>query len=156
MSLSTAATASVHRPVARAGDRASAWVTGLLWVQGLFYLLTGVWPLVSIETFLMVTGPKTDHLQSPAPSQADHWLVMTAGVLITAIGAGLLTAAWRREGSAAVAVLAIGAAAGLTAIDVIYVYRQVIAPVYLADAAAEVVLIAAWLLAAVLGRRGRT
>jgi hypothetical protein len=132
--------------------QASAWVTGLLWLQGLYYLLTGVWPLVSIETFLMVTGPKTDHLQSPNPTPADHWLVMTAGVLITSLGACLLTAAWRRSGTPEVAVLAVGAAAGLTAIDVIYVYRQVIEPVYLVDAAAEILLIAAWGLALVFGR----
>jgi hypothetical protein len=130
-------------------------VTGLLWVQGLYYLLAGLWPLVSIETFLLVTGPKTDHLQSPNPTPADHWLVMTAGVLITSVGACLLTAAWRRTGAAEVVVLAIGAAAGLTAIDVIYVYRQVIEPVYLMDAAAEVVLIAAWVAGLAAGRIGR-
>src|SRR3954454_18962580 len=92
--------------------------TGLLWVQGLYYLVTGVWPLVSIETFQMVTGPKTDHL--PTGRESDHWLVMTAGVLITSIAMGLLVAAWRRSGSAEVVVFAVAAAAGLMAIDVIY------------------------------------
>ena len=29
-------------------------------VQGIFYFLTGIWPLLSMETFLKVTGPKTD------------------------------------------------------------------------------------------------
>jgi hypothetical protein len=43
-------------------------------------------------------------------------------------------------------VLAIAAAVGLTAIDVIYVWRGAIAPFYLVDAAVEVVLILAWLL----------
>jgi hypothetical protein len=38
-----------------------------LWVQGIYYLLTGLWPLVSIGTFQMVTGEKTD-----------VWLVHTA------------------------------------------------------------------------------
>lgn len=41
----------------------------------------------------------------------------------------LLTAAWNRSKSAEVAVLAISAATGLTAIDVIYVSRGVIAPI---------------------------
>jgi len=36
--------------------------TYLCLIQGVYYLLTGLWPLVSIETFQMVTGPKTDHL----------------------------------------------------------------------------------------------
>jgi hypothetical protein len=128
-------------------SRASLWLTGLLWLQGLYYLATGIWPLVSIETFLIVTGPKNDQLQSPHPTEADHWLVMTAGVLICAVALALLTAAWRRSASAEAVVLALGAAAGLTAIDIIYVARQVILPVYLLDAGAEVVLILAWVLA---------
>jgi hypothetical protein len=94
-----------------------------------------------------VTGPKTDHL--PTGREADHWLVMTAGVLITAIALALLTAAWRRAASAEMTVLAIGSAIGLTVIDVTYVIRGVIAPIYLADAAIEVPLIAAWGVAAI-------
>jgi hypothetical protein len=155
MSASAAAPASAGRPALPEGARSSAWLVRLLWVQGAYYLLTGVWPLVSIETFQMVTGPKTDHLQSPNPTEADHWLVMTVGVLITAVAVSLLTAAWRRSASAEVAALAVSAAAGLTAIDVIYVYRQVIAPIYLVDAGLEVVLIAAWALALAAGRSGR-
>jgi len=134
-------------------ERASAWVTGLLWLQGIYYFVTGVWPLVSIRTFQMVTGPKTDN--QPTGLEADHWLVMTAGVLITAMGASLLSAAWRRSGSVEIVVLAIAAAVGLTAIDVIYVYRQVIEPIYLVDAAGEVVLILGWLLGLVMGRTAR-
>jgi CHASE2 domain-containing sensor protein len=119
-------------------------LTALLWVQGAYYLVTGVWPLVSIETFQMVTGPKTDHLVTGR--EADHWLVMTVGVLVTAIGFTLLVAAWRRRCPVEVALLAVASAAGLTGIDVLYVARQVIPPVYLVDAAAEVVLIVAWVL----------
>ena len=43
--------------------------------------------------------------------------------------------------------LAVLSALGLTGIDVIYVAQQVIAPIYLADAAAEVILLAAWAVA---------
>jgi 8-oxo-dGTP pyrophosphatase MutT (NUDIX family) len=46
-----------------------------------FYLLTGIWPLLHIQSFQSVTGPKTD-----------LWLVKTAGVLITVIGAVLMMA----------------------------------------------------------------
>lgn len=123
----------------------------LLWMQGLYYLVTGVWPLVSIETFQIVTGPKTDHL--PTGGEADHWLVMTVGVLVTSIALALLTSAWRRRLSSEVVILAVTSALGLTAIDVIYVARQVIAPIYLADAAVEVFFITAW--AFLLFRRWR-
>jgi hypothetical protein len=97
---------------------------------------------VSIRTFQLVTGPKTDN--QPTGLEADHWLVMTAGVLITAISLALLTAAWRRSTQLEIAVLAIGSALGLTAIDVIYVWRGVIAPIYLVDAAIEIPLILGW------------
>src|SRR4051794_14622821 len=59
----------------RTGSSTVSLFRVLLWVQGVYYFVTGVWPLVSIETFLMVTGPKTDHLLSPNPTEADHWLV---------------------------------------------------------------------------------
>ena len=117
-------------------------LVALLWVQGIYYLITGVWPLVSIRTFQLVTGPKTDHLVTG--KEGDHWLVMTVGVLITSIALALLLSAWRKEVSPAIALLAVGSAASLTLIDCTYVARQVIAKIYLADAAVELVLIALW------------
>ena len=105
-------------------------------VQGVYYLLTGIWPLVSIRTFMMVTGPKTD-----------LWLVKTVGVLVTTIGVTLLVAAGRDEIGVQTLVLAVGSAAALTAIDVIYVAKRVISPIYLADAAPEIALIAWWAIA---------
>jgi len=135
----------------RALGKSFSLFTALLWLQGVYFLVTGVWPLVSIETFQMVTGRKTDHLLTGR--EADHWLVMTVGVLVTAIGLTLLGAAWRRTRPLEVAILAIASAVGLTAIDVVYVAREVIPPIYLVDAAAEVILIAAWVLALVRKRR---
>jgi hypothetical protein len=116
----------------------------LLILQGGYYLLTGIWPLVSIETFQMVTGRKTDHLVTGRES--DHWLVMTVAVLVTVIGITLLVAAWTRRRSVEVVVLAVGSAIGLAGIDVVYVSRNVISPIYLADAVAEVVLSGMWLI----------
>jgi|SRR5579884_1081977 len=110
-------------------------------VQGVYYLATGIWPLVSMRTFEQVTGRKTDNWTG---REGDHWLVKTVGVLVTAVGAALLTAGRRRENVAAVPVLAAGSALGLAAIDCVYVARGVIAPIYLADAVAEVGLAAAW------------
>jgi hypothetical protein len=105
----------------------------LVLTQGMFYLATGVWPLVSMRTFERVTGPKTD-----------KWLVKTAGVLITAIGSTLILAGARKHVSPETRLLAIASACGLTAIDLIYVAKRRIAPVYLLDAAAELALVGAW------------
>jgi hypothetical protein len=114
----------------------------LLFGQGVYYALTGLWPLVSIESFQRVTGPKTDHLVTGR--EGDHWLVMTVAVLVCAVAAALLVAAWRRSTSPEAVVLAVAAAGGLSAIDVIYVIRSAIAPIYLADALLECLFLAGW------------
>ena len=101
--------------------------------QGLYFAATGLWPIVSITTFQMVTGPKTD-----------LWLVKTVGVLVIAIGAVLIVAALRRRITPEILLLAVTSALGLAAIDVIYVSRGRISPVYLLDAAAELILVALW------------
>jgi len=106
--------------------------------QGVFYVATGVWPLIHIDSFQAVTGPKVD-----------WWLVRTVGVLVGVIGLVLITAARRRRIGPEVALLAIGSALGLAAIDTIYALSGVISPVYLADAVVELALVAAWM----LGRR---
>src|SRR5436190_3160854 len=93
-------------------------VGGLLALQGLYFAATGIWRLVHLASFEAVTGPKTD-----------DWLVQTVGALITVIGAVLLLAAGRRRLSAEVALLAVGSAAALAAVDVIFVTRGVIAPI---------------------------
>lgn len=108
----------------------------MLWVQGIYYLITGVWPLVHLRSFLAVTGPKTD-----------IWLLQTVSMLINAIGATLLLAAVRRRPTEEMRLLGIASAFGLAAIDVIHVARRRIRPVYLLDALAEVMLISAWLTA---------
>jgi hypothetical protein len=46
----------------------------VLWVQTIYYLLTAIWPLADIESFMLVTGRKTD-----------IWLVKTVSVLLLAV-----------------------------------------------------------------------
>jgi hypothetical protein len=108
----------------------------LAWIQGVFYLLTGVWPLVSMATFVAVTGPKVD-----------LWLVETVGVLVAVIGAVLLLGAWRARVGPELVLLAVGSAGGLAAIDLVYALSDRIRDVYLLDAVAEIGLAGLWLLA---------
>lgn len=117
-------------------SRAGRLVVGLYLVQGVYYLLTGVWPLVSIDTFQMVTGPKTD-----------LWLVQTVGVLIAVIAVVLLVAACIGRRHVEPIVLAIGSAVALAGVDVVFVTLGVIAPIYLGDAALEGILLVGWLAA---------
>jgi hypothetical protein len=104
-------------------------------IQGGYFLLTGVWALVSIDTFQKVTGPKTD-----------LWLVKTVGAIVAVIGFVLLFSVWHGEVSGSTVVLAVGSAAALAAIDINYSLKGTISKIYLLDAAAEIVLIMLWLL----------
>jgi hypothetical protein len=106
--------------------------------QGAYYALTGIWAILGIKSFQKVTGPKTD-----------IWLVKTVGALVVAIGAALGMAGVRRNDTPEIAVLGAGSAAALGAIDVVYVVRKRISPIYLLDAIAEAGIIAMW----VLGRK---
>jgi hypothetical protein len=105
----------------------------IAWIQGIYYLATGVWPIIHIESFLNVTGPKVD-----------LWLVKTVGVLVSVIGGVLLSSARARRITTEIILLATGSALGLAIIDV--VYARHISSVYLADAAAELCLVALWAL----------
>jgi len=114
--------------------------------QGIYFLTTGLWPLISIETFQLVTGRKTDHLVTG--SENDHWLVNTVGVLVTAIAVSLLFAAHRNRLSPEVILLGMATAVGLISIDVVYVMRGTISAVYLLDAVIETGFVSAWLVCA--------
>jgi hypothetical protein len=109
--------------------------------QGAYFLATGLWPLFSLKTFYAVTGPKRD-----------GWLVQTVGSMIACIGSTLLLAARRRDVFSEVRWLATSSAAALMAVDVLFVRRRRISRIYLADAVAELGLLAAW---AVAGRDAR-
>ena len=109
-------------------------------LQGLFWLVTGVWPFVHLPSFLWVTGPKED-----------IWLLYTVSVLTTAIGGTLLAAGIRKQVTHEIKWLGIAGAAGLTGIDVYYALRDVIWDVYLLDAVAETILVLLWLWT---GRKG--
>ncbi|HEY7519967.1 MAG TPA: hypothetical protein VIE36_16895 [Methylomirabilota bacterium] len=106
-------------------------MTRLPLLQGVYFLLTGLWPLVSMRTFEAVTGPKVD-----------RWLVKTVGVLVAVIGASLLADA--RHPSRGSRVLGVGSAAALGGVDVVYSLRGRISKIYLLDAVLEALLVGLW------------
>lgn len=116
-------------------DLGSKLISYLSLAQGFYFLITGVWPLVGISSFQMVTGRKTD-----------LWLVKTVGVLVSVIGGVLIIAGLRRQVSPELLLLAVGSGAGLIGIDVVYVASGRISRVYLIDALIELIFIAGWIL----------
>lgn len=107
----------------------------LLWVQGLYTLITALWGLLHIESFIVVTGPKTD-----------IWLVKTVSVLLVAIAVTLLS--FLKIKSHPFPVILLGGLTGIAmaGIDIYYYLADVIRWVYLLDAAAELIFVFAWAL----------
>ena len=124
-------------------ERVSPLLRWTVAAQGGFYLLTGIWPLVSLETFELVTGPKTD-----------DWLVQTVGVLAAVIGLALLIGARRARPSLETSALGSLAALGFASVDLVFVLGGRISAIYLADAVVEMAFLAAVLLGAFTARRG--
>jgi hypothetical protein len=96
----------------------------ILGAQGAYYLATGAWSVVHRDSFEAVSGRKTD-----------YWLVRTVGLLAAAIGATLVVATRGERVAAEAAMLGVAAGSAFTAVDVVYVARRRIRPVYLGDAA---------------------
>jgi hypothetical protein len=105
----------------------------LLYGQSIYYLLTGIWPLLHIESFMAVTGPKND-----------IWLVQTVGVMIIAVALSLFFAARTKSYYLPTMVLGISAALGLMFVDVVFFLKGDISGIYLADAFAEFLLVLGW------------
>ena len=104
----------------------------VLSVQAGYYLITGIWPIVHLPSFEAVTGPKTD-----------DWLVHTVGLLAAAIGISLGTAVLRDEaGDPLAGAIAVSSALAFAAIDLWYGLSGRISPVYLGDAAVQLILVA--------------
>ena len=117
-------------------EHAEPLASGLAVTQGIFYIATGLWPIVHLRSFEAVTGPKLE-----------GWLVKTVGALIAVVGGTLLAAGLRRRVHPELISLAACSAASLAAVDVVY-SPQRISPVYLLDAVVEGALVTGWGVAA--------
>jgi hypothetical protein len=110
-------------------------LTTMAIVQGIYFLITGAWSLVHIGSFQKVTGRKTD-----------LWLVKAIGSLIMSIGLGLIYSGITYELSPGLIIIAMASSYCLLIIDLAYVLKRVISPVYLGDAVVEFGLVAGWAL----------
>jgi len=122
----------------KSGRGEEAWRDTVVWL-GLYYIGTGLWPILHLPSFLAVTGPKKE-----------TWLVQVFGALIASLGFSVIL---HRNAGPASAGVGLSAAFVLAASDVYFVGRRRIRPTYLLDAVVEVVLAAG--LARRLITRGR-
>lgn len=77
------------------------------------HLITGLWSLFSRRSFEAITGPKLD-----------FWLVQTAGLPITAVGAAVGLAGLRRRVTPEIVLLGGASAASLASVDLIHVWGR--------------------------------
>lgn len=103
-------------------------------LQGSFYVISALWPLIHMRSFEAVSGPKKD-----------KWLVRTVSGLLVIIGMEQLRSPGNAAGMAVARRLGIGTAATLAAIDLVYAGKGRISKIYLLDAAVELSLIRSWL-----------
>ncbi len=96
-------------------------------IQAGYFLATGIWPVLHMDSFLAVTGEKTD-----------LWLVYMVGLLAVSIGICLFF----ERGPL---LLGICSAASFALIDVIFVVKKVISPVYLTDCVLQLIFIACYI-----------
>jgi hypothetical protein len=119
-------------------------LTYLSRMQGLYYFIMGIWPILDIDSFVSVTGPKTD-----------IWLVRTAGALIAGIGLTFLVAQAIQKTDAAIVTLALTASFGLCVIDVLNSITGRIPVIYLADAFVQSFFFTAWAVSSIRFRKTR-
>ena len=105
-----------------------------LWFQGIYTALTALWALIDIDSFMAVTGPKTD-----------IWLVKTVSVVLLAVGAGFIAQALVKSNPLPVVLLALTCSIGLCSIDIYYAFNNVISNIYLADAFLQILFMAVWI-----------
>jgi hypothetical protein len=106
-----------------------------LLVQTVYYFITAIWPIIDIESFMKVSGPKTD-----------TWLVKTVGALLLAMVLSFVSALFQKNAHWPTVILAAASCVALAFIDCYYVFNGTIWKVYLGDAVVEIVLLILWLL----------
>jgi hypothetical protein len=115
--------------------------TIVLVIQGLYYVAFGAWPLIHMRSFLAVTGRKGKYDNLDTGDSKDHWLIVTVSLFLVAVGGTLLASIVLGEVARVIFILSSLVASSLAFVDIFYVYRGVIARIYLLDAAMELLFI---------------
>jgi hypothetical protein len=112
-----------------------------LFIQSIYYILTGLWPIIHIKSFMSITGPKME-----------QWLVKTVGWLILVIAITLFSAFYMLQFTLSVMVLGMASTIIFIGIDVYYYQKGIISKIYLMDAGIESLLLLGWLLGIVFSK----
>lgn len=106
------------------------WFWNWLLIQGLFIVITALWALLNVESFMQVTGPKTD-----------IWLVKTVATLGLCVGSALLISWFYKEEARSILFLALSISAGFAFLDIYYYLKGTIIWTYLIDAVLQIIFL---------------
>jgi hypothetical protein len=106
----------------------------LLWTQGIYILITAIWPIIHIKSFMEVTGYKTD-----------IWLVKTVGALLIPVALCLLAHLFLAGDRRLAIILGGFTAIAFICIDFYYALTDVIPDIYLADGVIEAAFLLLWI-----------
>jgi hypothetical protein len=108
----------------------------ILLVQTIIYALVALWALIHIDSFMLVTGPKTD-----------IWLVKTVSLLSLAVTFCFITQLLLPvTDPIPVTVLAMSCCVFFATLDFYYAGTDVISDIYLVDGVIQVLLLCGWLI----------
>lgn len=102
-------------------------------LQGAYYMLAGLWPLVAPDHFMSFTG-----------ARAELWLAQMLGALMAAAGIVLWQGTQQRCINASVPLLGVLVAMGLLGAELNYVSEQTLARSYLMEGVAEFAFLIGW------------
>jgi len=106
----------------------------LLLVQGLYTCFTALWGLLHIDSFMQVTGPKTD-----------IWLVKTVSAVLLCIGISMLSEVVNKTIAVPLMLLFSLQSIALATVDFYYTAADRIWEVYKLDGLAQVLFATIWL-----------
>lgn len=112
----------------------------LIVLQSSYLLITAVWPIAHIESFMDVTGPKTD-----------IWLVKTVGALLIPVAAALFFQPNRPNRTSFL--LGGGTAISFIVINFYYALNDIIADIYLIDGVVQILFFLCWTISGILYRQ---
>lgn len=115
-------------------------IKNILFIEGFFFIFTGLWPIVDNENFIEESDPNV---------KVDLWLIVTAGWLLALLGViflietlhfqNHLTISWGVLFGAFTMPLLMASS------DIYYVSKKIILPINLLDCIIEILFAAAWI-----------
>ena len=104
-----------------------------VWLQGMYILFTALWPILHIQSFLAVTGPKTD-----------IWLVKTVAALLIPIALCLLSYTVIQTNRLPGILLGATTSIAFIIVDFHYALNNVISEIYMLDGLVEAGFLLLW------------